>query len=139
MKILFDCTALQNWMGHLTGIQRVVVQINQNYSRIEKRFKSVVFDDDGVCYSYDVDSKQRNENIDLEVGDLVLTAGSNWDFPQHHINLMSVKQRGVLLGILFYDAIPYVMPHSYGPGFADIYTKWLSESLNAAEIGRANV
>lgn len=135
MKLVFDCTALSNWNGHPTGIQRVVIEIGRELSRILPITKLGFFDEAGRCFRYDLDTQKPRDEISLVLGDMVLTAGSNWDFPEHHKRLVHLKKGGLLVGTIFYDIIPMVLPFSYGPGFQEIYAKWLIDALETSEIG----
>lgn len=138
MKLIFDCTALSNWTGHATGIQRVVIETGRALCGLLPGTSLGLFDDAGRCLRYDLNVRKAGEEIALVPGDMVVTAGSNWDFPEHHRNLMRLKGRGILIGTLFHDIIPMLLPYSYGPGFSDTYAAWFREALNSSDIAFSN-
>jgi glycosyltransferase involved in cell wall biosynthesis len=134
MKLVFDCTALSNWVGHATGIQRVVAEVGAELTRCLPGTQLGVFSGDGSCRVYSIDRRAIEGMIELETGDLIISAGSNWDYPEHHRGLLTLRDKGIKLGFLFYDMIPALLPFSYGPGFSAVYEKWLQESLAACDI-----
>ncbi|WP_033576702.1 glycosyltransferase family 4 protein [Dickeya chrysanthemi] len=137
MKVIFDCTSLANWIGHPTGIQRVVSEIG---SELLHCFSSVYlgfFQADGSCFEYDLISRSVSDPIMPESGDVIITAGSNWDFIEHHKTLLRWRDKGIKLGVLFYDTIPCLLPFSYGPGFPEIYRDWLIESIASCDLAFA--
>lgn len=135
MKVIFDYTVLSNWTGHATGIQRVVSELGSGLQYHLPNIHLGVFGEDGNCQDYVPEDRRTREPIALEKGDIVVTAGSNWDYPAHHERLLALGERGIRLSTLFYDVIPVLFPFFYGPGFSQIYEKWLNESLSASEIG----
>lgn len=138
MKVIFDCTSLANWTGHPTGIQRVVSEIGRELVKYQSDIHLGLFQDDGCCVAYDIETRSASSQVmTLQADDVVVTAGSNWDFPEHHRVLLGLRERGVKLGILFYDVIPCILPFSYGPGFTEIYKNWLIESITACDIAFA--
>jgi glycosyltransferase involved in cell wall biosynthesis len=137
MKVVFDCTALSNWTGHATGIQRVVAEIGTELIPCFATAQLGTFSAHGRCFSYSIANRKSGEEIRLQKGDLVISAGANWDFPDHHKVLLSLGQQGIRLGFMFYDTIPILLPFSYGPGFSSIYEIWLNESIGAANIAFA--
>ena len=82
-----------------------------------------------VWSRYDITTSCITSSINVSSGDLIFTAGHNWDHPDHHNALVSYAEEGVLLGVLFYDIIPILFPFTYGPGFAEVYETWLQDSL----------
>lgn len=134
MKVIFDCTALANWVGHPTGIQRVVIEVGGRLCNSLSSGLLGLFDDSGACFQYDIERRQRGESIELCPGDLVITAGSNWDYPVHHARLLALRVGGVKIVPLFYDIIPMILPYSYGPGFTEIYEKWFREALINSDL-----
>jgi len=137
MKVLFDCTALTTWKGHATGIQRVVIELGRELQKILPATKLGLFQTQSTCLEYCLESRSTGAEIKIDPGDLVLSAGSNWDDPEHHARLLSLKKIQVHLGTVFYDTIPALLPFSYGPGFSLIYEKWLKEAIEASAIGFA--
>ena len=137
MKVIFDCTSLTNWTGHPTGIQRVVSEIGNELLKCLPSLHLGLFQSDGTCLTYNLEQRTTGETVNLNANDIVITAGSNWDFTEHHKILLGLRKRGIKLGILFYDAIPCILPFTYGPGFADIYKEWLIETIGACDIAFA--
>ncbi|AEX50538.1 WbkA family mannosyltransferase [Rahnella aquatilis CIP 78.65 = ATCC 33071] len=137
MKVIFDCTSLTNWIGHPTGIQRVVSEIGNELLGCLPNIRLGLFQADSTCLEYDIQLRKTTENIELNAGDIIITAGSNWDYIEHHKVLMKLRQQGIKLGILFYDAIPCILPFTYGPGFPEIYKEWLIETINACDLAFA--
>jgi glycosyltransferase involved in cell wall biosynthesis len=129
MKVIFDCTPLADWVGHPTGIQRVVIEVGKRLCNSLPSGLLGLFDDSGACFQYDIERRQRGKSIEVCRSDVVITAGSNWDYPVHHVRLLALGNDGIKIVPLFYDIIPIIMPHSYGPGFANIYEKWFREAL----------
>ncbi|OSN00442.1 MULTISPECIES: glycosyltransferase family 4 protein [Lonsdalea] len=137
MKVIFDCTSLANWTGHPTGIQRVVSEIGGELQKLLTNVRLGLFASDGTCSEYNLKLRSASGNIPIEAGDVVVTAGSNWDFSEHHNMLLGLREQGVQLGVLFYDVIPSVLPFSYGPGFSDIYKNWLIEAVANCDVAFA--
>lgn len=137
-KVLFDCTALANWTGHATGIQRVVSEIGRELVHALPGTILGLFDSNDHCRAYSIERRAAEDVIDLSSGDLVVTAGSNWDYPEHHARLLALCGRGVRLATLFHDTIPVILPFSYGPGFSDIYRNWLTSALQHSFIAFSN-
>lgn len=134
MKLIIDCTPLANWVGHPTGIQRVVIETG---GRICGQLASAslgMFDDTGRCLAYDLANRSKGAVIEIEPNDVVVVAGSNWDYPEHHARLMALGAQGVKLATLFYDIIPMILPFSYGPGFPAIYERWFVETLATSDL-----
>ncbi|GHU37435.1 hypothetical protein AGMMS50256_35380 [Betaproteobacteria bacterium] len=136
-KIVFDCTSIIEWKGQLTGIQRVIVQLGTNLCNLSHYIKLGVFDSHGNCSRYSLADRTIGTQMNIEAGDIILSAGPNWDSMDHHQCLLALRHKGIRLGILYYDTIPYILPLSYGPGFATIYTKWLDDSLRNCDIAFA--
>ena len=123
MKIIFDCTVLSLWEGHPTGIQRVAIGIGKNLCAISDRIVLGILSKGGKCRRYLInENKTTQEEIIFNSGDLLLTVGSNWDFPNHQKALIDLSKQGVNVIPLLYDIIPLILPHSYGPGFPPIYS-----------------
>lgn len=134
MKVIFDCTALAGWEGHPTGIQRVVIEVGRRLCNRSSTVLLGLFSNSGRCYRYDIERRQRGILIEVCPGDLIVTAGSNWDYPAHHARLLDLGANGVMIVPLIYDIIPMILPFSYGPGFSEIYEKWFRETIANAEL-----
>jgi glycosyltransferase involved in cell wall biosynthesis len=134
MKLIFDCTPLANWIGHPTGIQRVVIETGSRLCSLLQSASLGLFDGAGRCLTYNLTTRSTGQVIEVEKGDVIIAAGSNWDFPGHQSNLMALQTRGVKIVTLFYDIIPMIMPFTYGPGFSEIYKNWFLEALGASDL-----
>lgn len=134
MKVIFDCTSLTNWIGHPTGIQRVVSEIGGELIKCFSGLHLGLFQSNGSCFEYNLEKRESLGIIHLETDDIVVTAGSNWDFNEHHKTLLGLRDKGVKLGVLFYDVIPCIFPFTYGPGFSEIYERWLIETINVCDV-----
>ena len=137
MKIIFDCTVLSYWRGNTTGIQRVVTEIAKQLKKHLPGTHLGFFTDDADCFHYSIDDRKVTSRILLAKGDLVFTAGHNWDYPDHHERLLALKKNSILLGTLFHDTIPVLFPFLYKSDFVFQFEKWLKESLEASDIGFA--
>lgn len=138
MKLIFDCTPLANWVGHATGIQRVVIETGGRLCRMFPRATLGFFNETGACLSYSIERRESDDPVSLNPGDVVITAGSNWDWPDHHARMMSLSETGVRVVTLFHDIIPMILPYSYGPGFSEVYEKWFREALSASDMAFSN-
>lgn len=138
MKLIIDCTPLANWVGHPTGIQRVVIETGGRLCGLFASASLGLFDGDGRCLAYDLTLRSTGAVIEIERGDVVVAAGSNWDFPEHHNLLMALQARGVKIVTLFHDIIPMILPYSYGPGFSELYERWFVEALAASDLAFSN-
>lgn len=135
MKLVFDCTSLANWVGHPTGIQRVVIETGSRLCALIPNAALGLFDASGNCLEYDLAHRTTTGvTIDVGLGDVVVTAGSNWDWPEHQRMLVSLQETGVRVATLFYDIIPLLLPHSYGPGFSAIYERWFREAVTMSDL-----
>ena len=138
MKIIFDCTVLSLWEGQPTGIQRVAIGIGKNLCAISDRIILGILSKSGKCRRYLInENKTTQEEIIFNSGDILLTVGSNWDFPNHQKALIDLSKQGLNVIPLLYDIIPLILPHSYGPGFPPIYKEWLDETLNSVNYALA--
>lgn len=133
MKLIFDCTSLTNWVGHPTGIQRVVIEVGRRLCSTSPLWLLGIFDDTGACFHYELQRRRRGEMIEILAGDVVVTAGANWDYPDHHTRLLKLSKNGVQVVTLFYDIIPILIPHSYGPGFTEKYEGWFRGALASSD------
>ena len=134
MKLLIDCTSASDWKGHPTGIQRVVFELGK---QIELKFRSaipVVFNS-RTCFEYDIKNQRKGNKVSIGSNDVILSPGSNWDNPDHSEQLIELSSKGCNLVPVFYDILPLIMPHSFGPGFSEIYERWFNQTLQVSKIG----
>ena len=130
MKLIFDCTALSKWEGRTTGIQRVISEIGRSLPKhIPGVELAILSPKNGGWLRYHLESRSIGEAVEVVSGDLIFTAGHNWDHPEHFQALIGYTERGVQLGTLYYDIIPILFPFTYGPGFVPLFETWLQESL----------
>ena len=134
MKLLIDCTTVKDWSGPPSGIQRVVTEIARSSKNVMPESCCVSFSSSGQVQNYDVEKSEIGENVSISMDDVILTLGANWDFPDHQVSLNKLQTRGCRLVPMFYDIIPLLLPHSFGPGFPQIYKRWFEETLGSAEL-----
>lgn len=134
MKLIFDCTALASWQGRYTGIPRVISEIGQHLNTLIPRAHLAVLERETEnWHSFSLGDTAFGAPLDTRPGDLVFSAGANWDHPEHAAALTRCGAKGLKLGALFYDAIPITHPHTYGPGFGAIYKAWMTQTLSEIE------
>lgn len=139
MKLVFDCTTLASWQGRYTGIPRAVSEIGRHLRAYIPCTELAVLECESVTWrSFMLDSNIVGDVIAVNAGDLVFTAGANWDYPKHAAALSACAAQGVKLGAFFHDTIPITHPHTYGPGFGAIYKSWLTQALREIECAYAN-
>jgi len=134
LNIYFDCTTIYKKQSSMTGIQRVLVNIARNLKKISASIKLVVLFSDNDIREFLLEEGSCGNNINIKSGDIFISFGPNWDFPDHNKNLLFLKSRGIFLAFLFYDFIPHLLPFSYGPGFSSIYVLWASDALRICDL-----
>jgi glycosyltransferase involved in cell wall biosynthesis len=134
MKLLIDCTSLKGWSGTPSGIQRVIAELARSSKNMMPASQCVAFNAAKHAQIYDVEKSELGQVVSISAGDVIFTAGANWDILDHHSNLIELQSRGCRVVPLLYDVIPLVLPHSFGPGFSQIYRKWFEETLSYAEL-----
>lgn len=135
MNFLIDCTSLIGWSGTPNGISRVVSELARSSKNVIPASHCIALNSGKHAQIYDVETSKLGQDVSISGGDVILTAGANWDLPDHHANLISLQSHGCSVVPLLYDIIPLVLPHSFGPGFPQLYKKWLKETLDCAELG----
>ena len=80
-------------------------------------------------YKYNYNSNTIHERVEI-IGNnnLLLTFTDSWNLDKYfftHLIILSLEKNKVI--VLLYDCIPIVLPHSFGPGFVEIYTDWLKD------------
>ncbi|AYV21217.1 glycosyltransferase family 4 protein [Vibrio mediterranei] len=134
MRLFFDCTILQNWQGHFTGIQRVIYSLAKGFELLEGcPVTPMVVKANGLANLFELDGRSVGEEFEVAEGDVVLTAAPNWDFPDNENNLLHYREMNISVVSVLYDVIPWKLPHSYGPGFPDIYTAWLGRMIQSSD------
>lgn len=138
MKIFYNCTSLEFWdnkKSHDTGIQRVVREMGGALCRESDAVVPVVFDSDGKCFRVGLSRRSpRGEEVCVEKGDLIFSAGHDWDCPAQYEAVCRLSSSGVHLGTLFYDAMPVNLPFTYRDEFVERFKSWLSLSLRHSQV-----
>lgn len=129
LKILFDCTEIINWHGHYTGIQRVVAGFYNGLLSLDCNVKPFYIKDNKA---FELENKQP---ISITEGDVVITAGSNWDRPDNNVFFESLRNKGAYYINVFYDLTPIYLPHSFGPGLSEAYKAWLDKTIPTCSLG----
>ncbi len=134
MKVVFDCTAFNNWVGKPTGIQRVINELGNSFVRVMPESMTVIFDARGDCYTYNSNSRLIGDRIFLERGDMIFAPGHDWDYLEHFAHLCNYAENGIRLAVLFYDIIPIKFPFTYTNEFVARFESWLQRALSLATI-----
>jgi O-antigen chain-terminating methyltransferase len=136
--LFFDITTLVRWKGHPTGIARVISNLGSAMLSACPELQFTIFSSEsGNFHHYDINQNQQGGAIDISSQDIIFSAGANWDDEGFEDAIFKAKQRGAQYSLLFYDAIPYLLPHSFGPGFADRFIPWLKKSIQLSDINFA--
>ncbi|MFP1825602.1 glycosyltransferase family 4 protein [Lonsdalea quercina] len=134
MKVVFDCTALNNWVGKPTGIQRVINELGVSLVDVMPNAVTVIFDAAGDCYNYCPDTRKTGEQVFLENGDMIFASGHDWDYPEHFDHICNYVARGIKFGLLIYDIIPIKFPFTYTQEFVERFENWLKRAIQLADI-----
>jgi len=137
MFFYIDCTTFSNWSGFHTGIQRVIYEIGIRLRNSEIKAKPILWESNGLCYEFDLEKHNKTKKMKIEENCVILAGGSDWDNPDHHKLLIEYKNKGAQIVPIFYDIIPLILPHSYGPGFSHIYENWLIKTLQISDFAFA--
>jgi glycosyltransferase involved in cell wall biosynthesis len=131
MPLLFDSTILESWQGNPVGIARVVQNLRDELKRRYSGFVEVVLNDQG---RFDVRGGYDDKGLSNVDEGVLFTAGFNWDYEGHTSAIREAKGQGYTIATLFYDAIPVLFPHYFGPGFSETYKAWLDYALRYSDI-----
>lgn len=134
MKVIFDCTALSNWLRRPSGIQRVICELGKSLVEAMPDTKTAIFDKNGECYAYCPESRAVGEPITISAGDMIFASGHDWDYPEHFAHLCQYVENGVYFGLLCYDIIPIKFPFTYKPEFVARFESWLQRALAMASV-----
>lgn len=134
MKVIFDCTALNNWIGKPTGIQRVICELGKSLAHAMPEAITAIFDSQGECYAYSPDSRVVGDRLPVNRGDMIFASGHDWDYPDHFAHLCNHANNGISLAVLFYDIIPIKFPFTYTEEFVSRFEHWLQQALSAASF-----
>jgi len=138
VKVIYDCTVLDKWTGHATGIQRVVEELGRELVRCMPAAVLGVFDKDGVCRAYSLDDRQTGSPIQVGRDDLIFSAGHDWDYLDHFDVIQTHIARGVRFAILCHDTIPLKFPFTYSAEFVSRFEFWLKKSLQTVGLVFSN-
>ena len=132
--LYFDCTTLTRWKGNPTGIARVISNLGSAMLTAYPEVKLTVFcRESGKFHFYNINQNQEGEVISFHPNDIIFSAGANWDDEGFEDAVKNAKHRGAKYSLLFYDVIPCILPHSFGPGFSDKFTTWLEKSIQLSD------
>lgn len=134
MKVIFDCTALDAWHGHSTGIQRVIKELGIALSQIMPIAVTAIFDTEGTCFSYCPQNKTKGEKLIINQDDMIFCSGHDWDHIEHFDRLCLLAKKGIKLGVLLYDTIPLKFPFTYTDEFVNRFEYWFKNVLQHASI-----
>lgn len=134
MKIIYDCTTLSKWKGNSTGIQRVVKELGKELKSQSEMVIPAVFDKNNNCYKYSIESNLKRSLLKIERGDIIFSAGHDWDYPGHFNCIQKYISKGVRFGVLFHDIIPILFPFTFSEAFNKRFNFWLKKTLKTAEI-----
>ena len=132
MNLYMDVTTAVIWQGHPTGIARVVKNLSMSMARNFSRITLLAMGASGfvIC---DESMRKTSRKAVFSPDDVLFSAGANWDIENYNGYLNEAKELGVVVSVLFHDAIPVLFPHFYGPGFAKIYEAWLLDTLRLVD------
>ena len=131
-KIYFDITSLHNLSGQISGITRVIKSIRPCLEYLIDDFTYIIYDErNRAFFKYDYNSSTIHERVyNLGKDNLFLSFTDSWNLDGYFNSLDHLLQRKNELVVLLYDCIPIVLPHSFGPGFEEIYTEWLNKVID---------
>jgi hypothetical protein len=78
--------------------------------------------------------RQTSPLIRLKAGDLYFMPGAFWEFVDHPSWLLSMKRRGVYIGIYIYDLIPITHSYYCTAGLTDCFTAGLAETVRMCDF-----
>lgn len=134
MKVIYDCTVLDKWTGHATGIQRVVEELGRELVRCMPTVVLGVFDQDGACWAYSLESRQIGARVPVACDDVIFSAGHDWDYLDHFAVIQAHIARGVRFVVLCYDTIPLLFPFTYSTDFVSRFDYWLKQALQTSSL-----
>ena len=128
-KVYFDVTSIYNLEGEVSGITRVIKSIRPCLDYIINDFNYIIYNEKNKAfYNYNYNSNTILERVDILGNDnLIITFTDSWNLDEYFKSLyhLSIEKNKVV--VFLYDCIPIVLPHSFGPGFSEIYSKWLKD------------
>lgn len=134
MKVIYDCTVINQWTGHATGIQRVAEELGRELVRCMPAAVLGVFDNEGTCRAFSFDNRKIGAQIAVGRDDLIFSAGHDWDYLNHFAVIQAHIARGVRFAVLCYDTIPLKFPFTYSADFVSRFDYWLKKTLQTASL-----
>lgn len=142
MKLYFDYSTMQRWVGNPTGIPRTVFCLAMAMYELYPAMEFVVVDDElgrfhslkgmpGECVV--------GEAVNFAEGDVLFSAGAGWAFACYNEQVRLARSRGVRVYQVFYDLIPALFPYFYkqGNSFGDYFGAWCKEAFSLCDGGFA--
>ena len=131
-EVYFDVTSLYNLEGEVSGITRVIKSIRPCMEYIIDDLNYIIYNKKNKAfYKYNYNANTIHERVDiLGNNNLLLTFTDSWNLGGYLKTLSHLLKGRSKLIILLYDCIPIVLPHSFGPGFVEIYTNWLKDIIS---------
>jgi O-antigen chain-terminating methyltransferase len=134
-RLFFDITTLVRWKGHPTGIARVISNLGSAMLAAYPEMQFTIFcRESRKFHHYDINQNKQGEDIRIDPHNIILSAGANWDDEGFEDAILDSKKNGAKYAQLYYDAIPCILPHSFGPGFADKFSLWLQKSISLSDV-----
>ena len=134
-RLFFDITTLVRWKGHHTGIARVISNLGSAMLAAYQELQFTIFcRESRKFHHYDINQNKQGEVIRIKPHDIIFSAGANWDDEGFEEAVLDAKKNGAKYAQLYYDAIPCLLPHSFGPGFADKFSLWLQKSISLSDV-----
>lgn len=85
-------------------------------------------------HSYRSRSRDQDQLVEFSQGDILFGAGPFWAYSDLDYHIIELKEKyGIKFIPLVHDLIPIVLPHSFGPGFSDSFSKTMINIIWAAD------
>ncbi|WP_132249389.1 glycosyltransferase family 4 protein [Methylobacterium segetis] len=158
-RFLIDITTSRHYIGkHAVGIVRTEREIAKEYLASEKRTEFFYYDHlnaefrsigrEKACEILYQDPKQVPKRMDpqagprvqygskvnLQSGDVVVSAGLLWDFDYLSLLYTAKKRKNIFVAQVIYDIIPIVMPEYCVPGMDKKFPKFILDAAWTADI-----
>lgn len=138
MKLYFDYSTMQRWVGNPTGIPRTEFCLAMVMRELYPAIEFVVVDDELGCFHLLKGIPSEcvvGEAVSFAEGDVLFSAGAGWAFACYHEQVRLAKSRGARVYRVFYDLIPALYPYFYeqGTDFGDYFGAWSKEAFSMCE------
>jgi glycosyltransferase involved in cell wall biosynthesis len=142
MKLYFDYSTMQRWVGNPTGIPRTVFCLAMAMRELNPAMEFVVVDDElGRFHSLKGAPGECvvGEAVNFAAGDILFSAGAGWAFACYNEQVRLARSCGVRVYQVFYDLIPALFPYFYKQGisFGDYFGTWCKEAFSLCDGGFA--